>query len=344
MSEHITIGIIGAGMIGDVHINTIRNDGRGKVKWIAAATDETLLKKLSKHDIKHGTLDYNDILNDPEVDAVVIASPPFTHLEMTFAAIESGKHILLEKPMTVNMNESNQIIEKAKNYSKVLLECSCRHARLQPKFRFAKKMIEDGELGEVYHIHHNHLMRSTFIEYNPAGKWALDKTKAGGGPFLDWGVYDLSFHLGLLNDEPNLKEIKSFTKSGLKKFKDKNIKQNVEEHGAAYMEFNSGLTYYYERGSGVHCETANETRIYGTKGSLRFGYCSWDSPVLDYFYTDNDENEKLDKIEIDMSKHSDDNQELMKHFLDCIINGTKPMMTPALAGKHLGILFKILSG
>ena len=343
MPDQIIIGIIGAGMIGDVHINTIRNDGRGRVKWIAAGTNKTLTKKLSKHNIKHGTLDYHDILNDREVDAVVIASPPFTHLQMTLAAIESGKHILLEKPMTVDMKQADQIIEKAKGYNKVLLECSCRHARLQPKFRLIKNMIKDGKLGEIYHIHHNHLMRSTFIEYNPAGKWALDKSKAGGGPFLDWGVYDLSFHLGLLNDKPNLKEIKSFTKSGLKIFKEKNIKQNIEEHGAAYMEFDNGLTYYYERGSGVHCEVANETRIYGTKGSLSFGYCSWDSPVMDYFYVDENGDEKLDKIEIDMSKHKDDNQELMKHFLDCIFEGTKPMMTPELAGKHLNILFKILS-
>lgn len=343
MSDQITFGIIGAGMIGDVHINTIKNDGRGKVKWIAAATHETLTKKSAKHNIKSRTLDYHDILNDPEVDAVVIASPPFTHLEITLAAIESGKHILLEKPMTVSKDEANEIIEKTKSYNKVILECSCRHARLQPKFRLVKKMIEDGKLGKIYHIHHNHLMRSTFIEYNPAGKWALDKSKAGGGPFLDWGVYDLSFHLGLLNDEPNLKEMKSFTRGGLKLFKEKDIKQNIEEHGAAFMEFDNGLTYYYERGSGVHCEVPNETRIYGTKGSLRFGYCSWDSPLLDYFYIDNDGNEKQDKIEVDMSEHSDDNQELMRHFLDCIFNGTKPMMAPALAGKHLDILFKILS-
>jgi predicted dehydrogenase len=343
MSNQITIGVIGAGMIGDVHINTIRNDGRGIVKWIAAGTKETLTKKLSKHNVKCGTLDYREILNDPEVDAVVIASPPFTHHEMTIAVIESGKHILLEKPMAVNMDEADQIIEKAKTYNKVLLECSCRHTRLQPKFRSIKKMIEEGKLGEVYHIHHNHLMRSTFIEYNPAGKWALNKSKAGGGPFLDWGVYDLSFHLGLLNDKPNLKEIKSFTRGGLKIFKENNIKQNIEEHGAAYMEFDTGLTYYYERGSGVHCDVANETRIYGSKGSLRFGYCSWDPPMMDYFYVNDNGDEKLDKIEIDMSKHTDDNRELMKHFLDCIIEGNKPMMTPVIAGKHLDILFKILS-
>ena len=64
---------------------------------------------------------------------------------------------------------------------------------------------------------------------------------------------------------------------------------------------------------------------------------------MDYFYVDENGDEKLDKIEIDMSKHKDDNQELMKHFLDCIFEGTKPMMTPELAGKHLNILFKILS-
>jgi len=65
-------------------------------------------------------------------------------------------------------------------------------------------MVESGELGQVYHVRHRHLMRSTFIEYNPRGSWAHSRKQAGGGPLFDWGSYDLSFHLGVLGDAPEL--------------------------------------------------------------------------------------------------------------------------------------------
>jgi predicted dehydrogenase len=343
MYQKLNIGLIGAGMVGDVHIRTVQADGRAEVTWIADRTKEILQQKMEKHSIARGTLDYKEILQDPDVQAVIIASPPHTHMVMTLAALKAGKHVLVEKPMAIHPDEVDRILEAVKAHPhQVVLECSCRHARLQPKFRMVKKMIDDGRLGRVYHIHHNHLMRGTFIEYNPAGSWALEKTKAGGGPFLDWGVYDLSFHLGLLSDRPELTFIRAFTRGGLKVFKDAGIHQDIEEHGAAYMEFDTGLTYYYERGSGVHCECANETRVTGTAGSVRFGFCSWDAPLVDYFYIDEQGNEKMETLTVDMTVHTEDNQELMKHFLDCILQGTKPMMPADLAAKHLRILFRIL--
>jgi predicted dehydrogenase len=66
---------------------------------------------------------------------------------------------------------------------------------LNPKYTFIKNLIDSGKLGDIYYIHHNHLGQGTFVEYNPNGAWAMDKRYAGGGPFMDWGEYDLSFHL-----------------------------------------------------------------------------------------------------------------------------------------------------
>ncbi len=344
MINKLNIGLIGAGMIGDVHIENIRKDGRAEVTWIAARTQETLQAKMKKHQIDQGTLDYRELLNDRSLDAVIIASPPHTHLAILKDALAAGKHVLLEKPMVPNRQELEQLIAEVEKHPNLLvLECSCRHARLQPKFRFIKQMIDAGKLGEVYHIHHNHLMRGTFIEYNPAGYWAHQKKLSGGGPFIDWGVYDLSFHLGLLGDRPQIKSIRSFTRNGLKHFPDPNFQSDVEEHGAAFLEFDTGLTYYYERGSGVHAEVPNETRIYGTKGSLRFGFCSWDPPEVDFFTVDRHGNETTEKLMVDMSHHTDDNFELTRHFLDCLIDGVVPEMTVQLAAKHLDILFQILA-
>jgi predicted dehydrogenase len=169
----------------------------------------------------------------------------------------------------------------------------------------------------------------------------MNKKLAGGGPFADLGVYDLSFHLGLLNDVPQLKSLQSFHRNDLRDMSRWVAFSDVEQHGAAWMEFDTGLTYYYERGSGVHAETANTTRIYGTEGGLQFHYPTWDSHVVEYFYLENNEPRKQE-LTIDMSDAPDDGYAISQHFLDCLDRKGKPLMTVPLAAKHMEILFKIL--
>lgn len=338
----VKIGVIGAGMIGDVHIDRIRRDGRGEVTWIAARTKKTLAAKLEKFSIPNGTTNYQEMLQDESLDAVIVAAPPYLHVHMLEDALKAGKHVLLEKPLAVNPEQMRRAIMLVKKYPKQkVVECSCRHARLQPKFAFIKKLIDDGAIGKIYHIHHNGLSRGTFIEYNPAGAWAHRKELCGGGPFIDWGVYDLSFHLGLLNDVPQLTSLRSFSRNGLKPFQIANFYSDIEEHGAAWMEFDTGLTYYYERGSGVQAEIPNETRIFGAKGSLRFAFCSWDAPEVERYWVEHGE-EKHETLITPMPDGHDDNHEMAKHFLDVLTAGAEPAMTVDLAAKHLEILYRIL--
>ena len=330
-------------MVAGIHLDGILKINRANVLWLADVDKKVLLQKIKKYNVPNGTADYRDILKDDRVEAVIIASPPFTHFRMAVDAIKAGKHVLIEKPMVVDRVQMNRLVKEVQKHKNlIVLECSARHSRLQPKFHFIKKMINDGVISDVFHVHHNHLMRRTFIEYNPRGKWSLKKRLAAGGPFFDWGEYDLSFHLGLLNDVPRLVRLRSFTKNGIKIFADTHIKSDVEEHGAALMEFDTGLTYYYERGAGVHCEIANETRILGTKGSLRFGYCTWDPPQVEHFWVNKNRVEKRTIRRIDMSGHPGDHPALLNHFFDCIAGKDRPAMPVLLAAKHLDILFRIL--
>jgi hypothetical protein len=156
------------------------------------------------------------------------------------------------------------------------------------------------------------------------------------------GVYDLSFHLGLLDDRPGLRSLKSFTRGGLKIFRDRAMRQDVEEHGAAWMEFDGGLSYFYERGAGVQCDSADETRIHGTRGTLRFGFLSWDPPVVEWFHAEPDGEEKTETLAVDYSGHPGDDRALMGHFFDCLTGRAEPLMTVGLAAKHLDILFRII--
>jgi len=256
--------------------------------------------------------------------------------------LQAGKHLLIEKPMAVSREEVNAIVEEvAAHPNLVVLEGSCRHSRLNPKFTFIKDFIDSGKLGRIYHIHHNHLGQDTFVEYNPNGAWAMDKRLAGGGPFMDWGEYDLSFHLGILGDRPELETVHAFTITGLRDLRKLAPVVDIEMHGAAYMEFDGGLTYYYERGAGVHGETRCETRLYGTQGGLHFYYTTWEPKTIEYFYS-NDKPEK-EVLTVDMGKHpAHDNIPFVAHFLDCLEGKARPLMPVSLAAKHLDILFNIL--
>jgi predicted dehydrogenase len=336
------LGIIGAGMYGKILMRCFQQDERANILWANSASEATAKSAAEEFGVSKWTLDYHDILSDPEVDAVFIATPPYLHAEQLESALAAGKHVLLEKPMAESPESVRRIVTAAEAApDQVVLEASCRHTRLTRKFQAIKEMIDSGKLGEIYHIHHNHLFRTTFIEYNPNGAWAMNKKLAGGGPFADIGVYDLSFHLGLLGDVPQLKALQSFHRSDLRDMSKLVPFSDVEQHGAAWMEFDNGLTYYYERGAGVHAETPNETRLYGTKGGLRFNWPTWEAHEVEYFDLENDEPRK-ETFTIDMSDAPDDGLALARHFLDCLDGKAEPLMTVQKAAKHMEILFKIL--
>jgi predicted dehydrogenase len=336
------LGIIGAGMYGKILMRWLQQDERANITWVNSASEATTKSAAEEFGVPNWTVDYREILTDAAVDAVVIATPPYLHADQLEAALRAGKHVLLEKPMAESLESVRRIVAAVEAApDRVVLEASCRHTRLTRKFKFIKEMIDSGKLGEIYHIHHNHLTRGTFIEYNPNGAWAMNRKLSAGGPFADVGVYDLSFHLGLLNDVPQLKSVHAFHRNDLRDMSRWVAFSDVEQHGAAWLEFDTGLTYYYERGAGVHAETPNETRIYGTKGGLRFQFPTRDSHEVEFFYLENNEPRK-ETFTIDMSDAPDDSYTLTQHFLDCLDRKVQPLMPVQRAAKHMEILFKIL--
>jgi UDP-N-acetylglucosamine 3-dehydrogenase len=348
MSAKFTIGVIGAGMWGNQEIEKFSQATRSRVKWVCDPIQERLDKVTAKYPVEKTTPDYHDLLADPHLDAVVVVTPPYLHVPIALEALDAGKHVLIEKPMAINVSQIDQFTAAVKAHpNQVVLEGSCRHARLQPKFGFVKNFIESGALGDVYHMHFAGMGQGTFVEYNPQGTWGQTKRLAGGGAFLDWGVYDMSFHLGILGDKPQLTEMQAFTVNGLRDLSAYVETADVEQHGAALMKFDTGMTFYYERGSGVHNEVNFDTRIYGTRGGLRFQYPAWSGGAggvgeIEYFCDEGGKPQQK-KLSVDMSTHPPhDHIPVVEHFLDCLEGKAEPMMPADLAAKHLRILLQII--
>ena len=338
------IGVIGAGWIAKAHMGFLQETGRANITWIAARNPENLEKVRSDFNIPNKTQDYHDILKDSDVELVLIATPPDTHKELFIDTLRAGKHVLLEKPMALNMEELKEMMAvKAQHPDLLAMECSGRHSRLNPKFSLVKDLISSGALGEVYHIHHQSVDRQNRpgIEFHPIALWFLDKSKAGGGPLFDWGVYDLSFHLGILNDVPELEKVESvIMKGGLDDVDPEADVYDVEEHLIVNMKLSGGISYYWERGMNAHMKVPNETRIYGTRGGIKLAYCTWDDPTIIFY--DLDEEGKAREISYTQEcPKEEDGYYLSRHLIDVLDGKVQPVVSLETAKKHMDIIFTI---
>lgn len=344
--KRFQIGIIGCGMWGKILAHGFHSDARAEISWLYSRTEATARKAQAELGFGNWTTSLDTLLKDKNVTAVAIASPPFMHAQHLAEALKAGKHVLIEKPLAESPQSLRKILALRRAFPHlIVLEASARYTRLSPCFQLIKKLIQSGRLGTVYHIHQQHLLPITYIEYNPHGNWAMFKRLAGGGPLIDLGVYDLAFSLGLFEDKLMLKRVYGFKRRDLRPSLGQTLQADVEQHAAFWLEFKGGLTYYYERGSGAHLELSNQTIIYGSQGVLRFNYFPWE-PKLIEFSTNIDGKIHKDNLSLALPEVSQDetdsaNQALLTHFLDCLEGKSEPLMTVERAAQNLNILFRL---
>ncbi len=341
--KNYQVGVIGAGWIAKAHMRNLQNTGRANIRWIAARNPENLERVRAEFGIPQKTHDYCDMLRDPEVEVVIIATPPHLHKEMFIETVKAGKHVLLEKPMALDMQSIEEMMNvKDQHPTVIAMECSARHSRLSPKFRKVKEIIDSGALGEVYAIHHCSVARQNRpgIEFHPPAKWFLDRSLAGGGPLFDWGVYDLAFHLGVLGDQYDLEKVESAVlKGGLDEVDPETGIYDVEEHLLVHMKLTRDLRYYWERAAHANMKSPNETRISGTRGGIKLAYCTWDDPVVIFY--DLDENGQARETRIDLDyKGLEDGALLTEHWIRVLDGEEEPAVTLETAKKHMDILCK----
>ena len=333
-------------MIAAAHMNNFSADRRTQIRWLADIDKKALQRAGDEFSVPKRTTDYKEMLADPELDAVVVCTPPAPHCRIGIDVLRAKKNLVMEKPLTLTVPEAKRLLREAKKHPELMVTgCSCRHARLQPKFAYVKNLIDSGKLGRVYFVHHRRVGRQgrPGIEYHPAAKWFLNRDVGGGGPLYDWGVYDLSFHLGIL-DEPKFVSCEAFCINGLDKVPAGTKTFTVEEHGAAMMRFENGLKYYWERASNAHQEIPHQTSIYGTKGGLRFAYTSGESNEITYFYTGKEGRGRplTRTFKVNMSRHTRGDMYPVGQAIIAALKGQGPVPMPLeLEVKNLEILHKV---
>jgi predicted dehydrogenase len=145
----ITVGVIGYGYWGPNLVRNFVETAGARVAWVTDVRPERLPLVTARYPTIRVSTDYRDILNDPAVDAVAIATPVSSHFELGLAAITAGKHVLLEKPMASSSDEATRLIAEADSRALTLM---VDHTFVYtPAVQKMRELTRDGQLGDIYY-------------------------------------------------------------------------------------------------------------------------------------------------------------------------------------------------
>ena len=177
----VTVGIIGAGRIGKVHTESISNFVRNAhIKTVADPfMNDATAAWLKSMGVENTCTDYHDILNDPEIQAVLICSSTNTHSPISLEAIAAGKHVFCEKPIDHDLGRIKEVVNALKG-SKLKYQVGFNR-RHDHNFAAVKQAIVDGKVGDV------HIIKITSRDPEPP---SAEYAAVSGGMFLDMTIHD----------------------------------------------------------------------------------------------------------------------------------------------------------
>ena len=226
--QKVRWGLIGCGDISRKRVApALRDAPRSELFAVARAQADLAEDFAREFGADKHYADWRELIADPEIDAVYIATPVDLHSEQTIAAAQAGKHVLCEKPMALTTEECDRAAE-ACDAASVKLGIAY-YRRFYPVLDRIKEIITSGEVGEPVLAHIN-----CFETFNPRPDeprhWLIEKTRSGGGPMMDFGCHRIEVLLNLLGPI-----------DGTLGFTDQvRLKRDVEDTAGAFFRFESG--------------------------------------------------------------------------------------------------------
>ena len=191
--REIGVGLVGYKFMGRAHSNAYRQvahffdvDPSPRMAAICGRDEAGVREAAENLGWESYEMDYHDLIARDDVELVDIVTPGNTHREIVLAALEAGKHVLCEKPLANNLSEAREMVEAARNAGTINMVCF--NYRRAPAVQLARRLVEDGRLGEIRH------WRATYLQdfiMDPSFPliWRLKKEVSGSGALWDIGAH-----------------------------------------------------------------------------------------------------------------------------------------------------------
>ncbi len=304
MKEKLNVGLIGYKFMGKAHSNAFQrigmffNHGREIVLKALCGRDEAWVKEsAAKFGWESYETSWENLVRRDDIDMVDIAAPTNVHKEIAIAAAEAGKHVFCEKPLALNLKDAREMLAAAeKNGVKHQIGFNYRFA---PAVRLAKKLIDEGKIGKIYHFRALYL-QDWIIDPDFPLVWRLDRNIAGSGSLGDLGAHLIDLARYLVGDFSKVMGLsRTFIKerpivgkmtglSGKAQDSSKKGEVTVDDATLFLAEFKNGALGSFEatRFAAGH-KNGMSFEINGEKGSLKFEFERMNE--LQYFSREDEE-------------------------------------------------------
>lgn len=249
MNEKIKWGIISTGHISGRFAEALEILPDAELVAVASRTQESADKFAQQFNIPKAYATYQELANDPDIDAVYIGTPHIFHLDNSVMCMRKGKAVLCEKALTINAKEAREMVRVAREENVFLMEAMI--PRQVPLLKKVMQWVKDGRIGEVRMVKASRCARG---EFTPGARQL--NPELGGGSLLDVGVYVISFAFQVFGKSP----IESI---GLSHIGD----IGSDEQGVAILKYDKGEIA--DLSFALRTEAVNEAYILGTDGYIK---------------------------------------------------------------------------
>jgi predicted dehydrogenase len=322
--KKVKVGIIGCGRATEViHIPNYLNCKDAEVVALVDKDKKQLQKTAKKLKVKNTFSDYKKMLNNVELDMVDIVLPNHLHYKVATDCLKAKKHVLIEKPIALKLNDAKKMCALAKKVKKFLMVEQTQ--RFEPMHEKAKEIIDSGKLGKIYMIK----VRIGHIgpeAWNPNAKWFFQKDKVGGGCMLDGGAHVIDLILWLTGKR--IKEVSSVLTTVEKHSK-------LEDNSVCIMKFTDNTLGMVEASWTTRPDEFNIS-IYGSKAKITTA-AKEGIPLAVHMPKPSNKNLTQKVLKPRIPKESKRISPI-HYFVKCVKDNKKPFITPQDGVRALEII------
>jgi len=315
------VALLGAGFIGDIHFESYsRFVPDVEVVAVFSRSPVRAAEFAKKHHIPKHYQDLEKAILDSGCDVVDVCVPNFMHHKAVLIAANAGKHIIIEKPLAMTLEEADEMIAvcKAKNRKLMYAEELC----FAPKYERVRKLVNEGAIGTIYQ------MRQCEKHSGPHSDWFYNIEQSGGGALMDMGCHGIAWFRWMLGGKPKVKSVFANMQNGLIH----KGRTRAEENSLCMVEFEGGAIAIAENSWAKHGGMDDRVEVYGTDGVIYADLFMGNSALT---YSEKGYGYAMEKagstkgwtFTIFEEAFNQGYPQELKHFIDCVREDKQPIVT-----------------
>lgn len=251
------VAILGAGFIADIHLESYhRFVPDAAVVAVFARNPKKAAAFARKHGIPRSFSNLDAVIAESGCDVVDVCLPNFLHHRAVLAAAQAGKHVIIEKPLAMNLAEADEMIAACRKVGRKLMYAE--ELCFAPKYERVRKLVNEGAVGKIFQ------MRQCEKHSGPHSDWFYDVKQSGGGAMMDMGCHGIAWFRWMLGGRPRAVSVQAHLQADLIH----KGRTRAEENSLVIVEFEGGAIGVAENSWAKHGGMDDRVEVYGNGGVI----------------------------------------------------------------------------